>query len=111
LQWEVRVSPFDNTNEKPNNPELAEQLQKYHRKYGRTLVPLVKLVRDGMTAEQLDDGRRRLRTRVAELRQRQHDALESLQVLFEYALFAAARPSSMESAPVMPVKVDQNDRV
>ena len=25
LLWEVRVSHFDNTNAKPNNPELTEQ--------------------------------------------------------------------------------------
>jgi hypothetical protein len=49
LLWEVRVSHFDNTNVKPHNPELAEQLRKYHRKYGRTLVPLVKLQKDGLT--------------------------------------------------------------
>ena len=65
LLWEVRVSHFDNTNENPHNPELAEQLQKYHRKYHRTLVPLVKLDTNGLTAEQIDEDRHRLRSRVA----------------------------------------------
>jgi hypothetical protein len=51
LLWEVRVSHFDNTNEKRNNAELAQQLPKYHRRYGRTLVPLVQLERDSLTAE------------------------------------------------------------
>jgi hypothetical protein len=111
LLWEVRVSHFDNTNEKPNNPELAEQLKKYQRKYGRTLVPFIKLQTDGLTAEQIDKGRQHLRARVAEVRQDQLDALEFLQPLFDFALIAAAKPSSIESAPVMPVRVDQIDRL
>jgi hypothetical protein len=77
LLWELRVSHFDNTNRNPINVELAEQLKKYHRKYGRTLVPFVKLQTDGLTAEQIHEGKRRLRTRGADLRQRQIDALES----------------------------------
>jgi hypothetical protein len=55
LLWEVRVSHFDNANEKPNNPELADQLRKFHRKYGRTLAQLVKLQKDGLNAEQIQE--------------------------------------------------------
>jgi hypothetical protein len=111
LLWEVRVNHFDNTNKNPDNPELAEQLKKYHRKYQRTLVPFIKLDTAGLDKQQIDDGRQRLRSRVAALRQRQLDALESLQPLFEYAMIAAQQPSSVDHAPVIPVRVDQIDQV
>lgn len=52
-----------------------------------------------------------LHSRVAALHQRQLDALESLQPLFDYALIAAAKPSSIDNAPVMPIRVDEIDRV
>jgi hypothetical protein len=108
LLWEVRVNHFDKD---PDNPELAEQLKKYHRKYQRTLVPFIKLDTAGLNKPQIDEGRQRLRSRVAALRQRQLDALESVQPLFEYAMISGQQLSSINHAPVIPVKVDQIDQV
>jgi hypothetical protein len=91
LLWEVRIEQFEST-APPGvvNPELAEQSEKYLRKYGVALQVDTCIDGDGATEAQRRRAEEHWREAQANLTAEQVGHLEALRELFEEALECAA---------------------
>ncbi len=91
LAWELRIGHFENTTAPGTiNPELADQLAKYMRKYHCGL-----LIGDVTSESRDSEGFAKLRATRAQEREQQLKALESLTSLFDEALLCASRTGSL----------------
>jgi hypothetical protein len=91
LAWELRIGHFENTTAPGTiNPELAEQLAKYIRKYHCGL-----LIGDVTSESRDSEGFAKLRATRAQEREQQLNALESLTSLFDEALLCASKTGSL----------------
>jgi hypothetical protein len=107
LLWELRTSHYEavqrGRGEEVTSPELVGTLAKFNQKYGSVLLPLAQMRRDGLTDAEFDESKANANRSMAELRDTQLGALESLQELFAEALKAAECRTDLGFMPYLTV--------